>query len=495
MASWVSIAVTTVLSIILEFILLVVRLRGVGSPFGDRSRWWTITIIVITSAVSTAIGVILVLASGRMVAVYFGLLVPIALWLLPIRPRSQMLNTLLAPLTIPYGRLYDAIGNDMQEWCDVRLAAAAQETQWIADAAQYYYWQVVATRPKDERMQSELNEWRNSIVYKIGIVRHISVGTSPEWVLDALRRHPATSQISRYEIDDTAHLAARLEREALNELNLLLASIYRLGYRKLLIYPFVLPERDTDLPPESQPSEPEPPTYPILRELVHSLKTPIAQLGGDLEEARLRLLHESIALVEIRPDTLETMIDSVKICIDFLRTYGEVAHVSDQVDPGQVEPLATKSLIERLQKSHKLYARASGKETKLEVDIPASVPGYSDYRILALLLPLLQNAVEASPNTLISITARDDSSFIEFTIKNDVVQLNEVQQWVDAHRLGVGGKSSKPGHEGLGVSGVERLVTRYAGASTNCAIINNQFIFQIRLPRRHKHELRSYGGG
>jgi hypothetical protein len=33
-------------------------------------------------------------------------------------------------------------------------------------------------------------------------------------------------------------LARRLESDATNELNLFLASVYRLGYHKLLIYPF-----------------------------------------------------------------------------------------------------------------------------------------------------------------------------------------------------------------------------------------------------------------
>jgi len=44
--------------------------------------------------------------------------------------------------------------------------------------------------------------------------------------------------VRRYADDDLPRLARRLESDALNELNLFLAAVYRLGYHKLLIYPF-----------------------------------------------------------------------------------------------------------------------------------------------------------------------------------------------------------------------------------------------------------------
>jgi hypothetical protein len=50
--------------------------------------------------------------------------------------------------------------------------------------------------------------------------------------------HLSAQDIRRYGGDDPARLARRLEADALNELHLFLAYIYRLGYRKLLIYPF-----------------------------------------------------------------------------------------------------------------------------------------------------------------------------------------------------------------------------------------------------------------
>ena len=49
--------------------------------------------------------------------------------------------------------------------------------------------------------------------------------------------HASTQHLRAYHDVDLARLADRLETEALNELRLFLAYIYRLGYHTMLIYP------------------------------------------------------------------------------------------------------------------------------------------------------------------------------------------------------------------------------------------------------------------
>jgi hypothetical protein len=75
-------------------------------------------------------------------------------------------------------------------------------------------------------------------VHKINILRLINLDTTPARLHDALQKHPSTQSLRRYADDDLARLARRLESDAISELNLFLASVYRLGYHKLLIYPF-----------------------------------------------------------------------------------------------------------------------------------------------------------------------------------------------------------------------------------------------------------------
>jgi hypothetical protein len=140
-------------------------------------------------------------------------------------------------LTRPLSHLYDAMGEDMQAWCDIRHRAATEEPQWISDAVQYYYDQVKG-RIKNQRALAELRDWRDSIVHKISIVRLINLDTTPARLRDSLQKHPSTQNLRRYADDDLPRLARRLESDATNELDLFLATVYRLGHHKLLIYPF-----------------------------------------------------------------------------------------------------------------------------------------------------------------------------------------------------------------------------------------------------------------
>jgi len=75
-------------------------------------------------------------------------------------------------------------------------------------------------------------------VHKINIVRLINLDTTPARLHDAPQKHPSTQNMRRYADDDLPRLARRLESGATNELGLFLACVYRLGYHKLLIYPF-----------------------------------------------------------------------------------------------------------------------------------------------------------------------------------------------------------------------------------------------------------------
>ncbi len=194
-----------------------------------------------TALVSTGFGLLVLAATRQAPAALAGIVVPGGLWLTGVGPPRDRLRA--GWLARPFSNLYDAMGEDMQAWCDVRYAAAAQKPQWIADAANYYYEQVLV-RIKDSRALAELDDWRESITHKIGIVRLISTDTTPARLRESLEGHPASRSARRYADDDLARLARRMESDALNELSLFLASIYRLGYYHLPIYPFRLPRSE-----------------------------------------------------------------------------------------------------------------------------------------------------------------------------------------------------------------------------------------------------------
>jgi hypothetical protein len=242
MPDWVAGVVGTfVLSLVLAYGFLRLRCRGVGPPFGPRARIWAYLIVVGTATASTGVGLLIVAASHHVPTAYVGIVVPSGLWLSKLPPGGDRLSsgrTLpLGVLTVAFGRLYERMGDDMQDWCDTRIKAASAKPQWIADAATYYYDQVRGGL-KDSRARADLGRWQESITHKIGIVRLIRLDTTPARLQESLQRHPSTQHIRKYGEDDLPRLARRMESDALNELNLFLAYIYRLGYHQLLIYPF-----------------------------------------------------------------------------------------------------------------------------------------------------------------------------------------------------------------------------------------------------------------
>ena len=209
---------TFILSLIVAYMFLRMRCRGIGPPFGRHARYWASFIVASTALVATAVGVLL-LAAGRVPA-FVGVVVPGGLWLTKVPPQRDLdvrPRTWTSVLTLPFSRLYDRMGDDMQDWCDTRIEAAKPKPQWIADAAQYYWHQM--SRVTDPKARADLDPGRDRLAVH-------------------LRLHHSTQDTRKYDDGDQARLARRLQSDALNELNLFLAYAYRLGYHTMLVYPF-----------------------------------------------------------------------------------------------------------------------------------------------------------------------------------------------------------------------------------------------------------------
>jgi hypothetical protein len=240
-----AVAATFVLSLILASVLLRWRCRRIGPPFARHARPWAVLIVVATAIASAGAGLLLAAVSHHTVAAYAGLVVAAGLRFANVPPRGNRdlrPRSALASLpTLPFSRLYDRMGDDMREWCDIRIAAARPKPQWIADAA-LYYWGQVRGRLKDDRELAQLSWLRESITHKVGIIRLIYLDTSPELVLQALQTQAVTKGRRKYTDEDLQRLGRRLESDALNELNLFLGYSYRSGIYKLPIYPSRPPE-------------------------------------------------------------------------------------------------------------------------------------------------------------------------------------------------------------------------------------------------------------
>ena len=236
---------TFVLSLILACGFLRRRCRGIGPPFGPRARFWASVIVVATAAVSAGFGLLIAAASHQIAAAYVGIIVPSALLLSRLPPQGDRLVTRLSSgggpvfvgvLALPFSRLYDRMGDDREPLARYqahgRVGAAA-----VDSGRRNVLLRPGATRAQGRPGPGGSGRQVKSITCSIEIVRLISLDTTPDRLRERLQMHPSIP-VRDYPDDDRPRLARRLESDALNELHQFLAVVYRLGYHKLLIYPF-----------------------------------------------------------------------------------------------------------------------------------------------------------------------------------------------------------------------------------------------------------------
>ncbi len=241
MPGWVAVAGTFALSAVSAYVFLRLSCRKSGNPFGRRAKWWAMSVIVLTAIVSTGVSLAAVAVSDHARAAVLGLVIPSGLWIgqastqRSLGRASTMLRSVVSCVTFPLRQLYDSMGDDMQEWCDMRRDAASRSPQRVADAAQYYHNQV-AGRLRDGQDREPIDRWKESIDHKVGVIQLINLDTTPARLYATLQWHWSTRDYVKF-AGDPQGLAERLESDAQNELHLFLAHVYRLGYHNLLIYP------------------------------------------------------------------------------------------------------------------------------------------------------------------------------------------------------------------------------------------------------------------
>ena len=216
----------------------------------------------------------------------------------------------------------------------------------------------------------------------------------------------------------------------------------------------------------------------IIREISHSVNTPLAQI-----ELTLRGIAEAIN----DPKMIEALgrsEQSVQLCRAVLAAYRDITAIAAVAAQWDIHDLqrALRSVIE----VYIAQGSKSSDDIDIEIDTPSAVPGYSNYMIVSLLLPLLQNAIEAAPPmTQIRCWTIWNRNYYSFYISN------AMRVHPDLSKLSTPNYTSKRGaHEGLGLSSVRTLLARQAhlGASLEFEIADNLFIATVRLPRKAREE-------
>jgi signal transduction histidine kinase len=203
-----------------------------------------------------------------------------------------------------------------------------------------------------------------------------------------------------------------------------------------------------------------------VREISHNLNTPMSQI----EAATLSLVQsfkagtaEAEGLINIA--SLERIQASVRIAKSFLDAYNE--NPSGKRTVSLTKPDLSASIADA--------ANVFGASAHVNVDLPRKLGNFENSLVSAIVLPILQNAIDENPDSEIWVTARRRGANHQI----DVAQRTSLGQLSD--NIYVRGYSTKANHQGLGLSGARRLA-RSAGGDVVHRIDDNQLIFTISMP-------------
>lgn len=209
--------------------------------------------------------------------------------------------------------------------------------------------------------------------------------------------------------------------------------------------------------------------YRVLSELSHSLKTPLAHIEASL---RIASATDADGDCNLLMQMSEDMLTSVEICKSTLAAFREVTRVSRRADDWSPQ-----SLRDAMLGAHRVYSNQINKRTIPRFLAPSEVSGYSNNYLMALILPILENAIEASPNGgPIDVDYEIEGGEVVFRITNQItapIQISAVE---------TPGETTKNGHEGIGIQVVRSLVGARSGGSAEFSHDDSSFTSIIRLP-------------
>lgn len=208
----------------------------------------------------------------------------------------------------------------------------------------------------------------------------------------------------------------------------------------------------------------------LIREISHSLNTPL----GHIEAAALlmRDTSEDTATVE----NAHGLIAAVGICKAFLGAFREMGSI------GLSEMLwAPTSLGDFLRESIGVYAAKNDKQCDLRVELPESLPGYTNNFVMSVLLPLVENAVEALPGEggRLVVQARFETKSAAILVMNTCDPATTIPDSVYEPHI-----TSKADHTGMGLVAVQDLLSVHSGARLSHAVADCWTTFEIILPGR-----------
>lgn len=206
---------------------------------------------------------------------------------------------------------------------------------------------------------------------------------------------------------------------------------------------------------------------PFIRELSHNISTPLSQIeaaalsmGVDMDRAAEGEASQVLDIESLR--RIEASVSVIKLYMTAYKT----ASGNSSAELGSFD------LSEAMSEMGSLYSQ----NRLLLVDLPARISGVDSFIILAAVIPLLQNAAEAtSDGGKISISySNGESHYIRVENKMQSSSLPP-----DIYETGV---STKGNHRGIGLSSVRAIVGTIDGHIDHF-FKSDSVVFEIVIPK------------
>jgi hypothetical protein len=246
-------SITLVTACISAAFFLLLRCEGKGPAFGPRSRWWALSVVILTGALSTAVALVTLLVVHHLPSAFIslGILAPSGLWLGQIRPDTGERRNLYRDastlwLTWLLARMQEGMAEDRMEWCEAH-ADPAWDTHDLIMAARFYHDYLHERLSAEERRRYRINALMRNIELRLDVARLIDGRAGRSKIIAALNTS-RLSQEARYRrsVDEPALLGSRLRHDGQRDLGRLLGVAYNSGFRRLEPYapPARTPPRD-----------------------------------------------------------------------------------------------------------------------------------------------------------------------------------------------------------------------------------------------------------
>ena len=202
----------------------------------------------------------------------------------------------------------------------------------------------------------------------------------------------------------------------------------------------------------------------VISELYHFFETPFTNVIANCEN-----LHNSLKKSESKATLkyIDSIENSIGLCRGYITFYREIENITSQEE-------AIDNLEDSVKASFNIYRDASHKKIRLSVSLSKSYQGFSNFELITMLTPLIQNAVTAAPkNTEIRVYEENDCIFVT----------NEYEGKLSLANLKKDGFSSRKNHEGLGLRIVRGLLAARKMESLAIEQKENRITFSISLKK------------